>query len=212
MNKFQVKFPLLATVLMLSLVTPLSFSAQLFKCKDKDGQTVYSDKDCRPAPRRLTLIPEPSNKKAEVPPAPVEKLTNAIVEQLLRHAIELGEQGDFNGQCALAAPDLAFSTTDRSSSPEIRTTGGRQSICARQREAALELRQNGLTATGTLSKMDIQVSTDGALATASYTIKMRILDGGEAVLQAVCTREDELGLYDGKVLFKRVAAVCTPTQ
>jgi len=133
-----------------------------------------------------------------------------VVESLLQQAREHADKGDFQAACALAAPDLSYTIIDRSSSPETKESGGRGDICKLQKASAQAMRANGLTALSSLSRMKIQISADGAQATATYLLNGRIFMNGTPAFGVRCDRDDQLGLYDGKVLFKRASSTCTP--
>jgi len=206
--------------LAIALSTPSAFGQNLFKCVDDKGHATYSDRACALAPRPA---PPPSpraaptaaatastNTSAPVATENITKLTPAVVEGVLRRALELSERSDYRAQCALAAPDLRFQITDHSSSPATVRSGGRSEICAAQRESAQGLRDAGASVAPRMGKPDIRVSGDGSQATAKYESLIDISVQGEHVLTARCSREEVLALYNGSVLYKRVNAVCRP--
>jgi hypothetical protein len=140
----------------------------------------------------------------------ITKLTPAVVEGVLRRALELAERSDYRAQCALAAPDLNFKVTDHSNSPATVRSGGRSEICATQQESAQALRAAGASVAPRMGKLDIRVNADGTQATAKFESFTEISVQGEHVLTARCSHEEVLGLYNGSVLYKRLNKACWP--
>ena len=197
----------------------------LFKCTDDKGHTTFSDRACalapRPAPRPapVAVAAPPGASKAALPVAaasgsrPAEKisqLTPAVVEGVLRRAVELADRSDYRAQCALAAPDLSFKITDQSSSPASVYSGGRTEICSLQQQSAQAMQAGDLRSSSRLGKLDIKVHSDGTQATARSESFADISVKGQRVLTVQCARDEVLGLYSGNVLYKRVSAVCRP--
>ncbi|MCB2017229.1 MAG: DUF4124 domain-containing protein [Hydrogenophaga sp.] len=187
--------------------TSAAHAGPLYKCKDATGKTVYSDTDCR---THIPVVAPQARRSAIVAPGRrVDKLTETVVDQLLHHAVVLAENGDHAGQCALAAPDLSFSIVDRTVFPEQRRTGGRKEICKLQRDSAIELRQNGVSARVALHRLKIKVNPEGTQATATYQLQLHF-DAGDARFAVRCERDDRFGLHDGGVFFTRVSSDCVP--
>lgn len=204
---------------------PSAMGQNLFKCTDDKGHTTFSDRACalapRPAPRPapVAAAAPPAASKAALPLAtapgsrPAEKinqLTPAVVERVLRRAVELADRSDYRAQCALAAPDLSFKITDQSSSPASVYSGGRTEICSLQQQSAQAMQAGDLRSSSRLGKLDIKVHSDGTQATAKSESFADISVQGQRVLTVQCAREEVLGLYSGSVLYKRVSAVCRP--
>ncbi|BEP94658.1 hypothetical protein KW843_18615 [Acidovorax sp. sif1233] len=224
--------PLLLAALAAMLAASTASGQNLFKCTDDKGHTTFSDRACAQAPRPAAPpSPRPSpatapvaKVKASAPSAPpaapaasspkaenITRLTPAVVEGVLRRAVELGDRSDYRAQCALAAPDLSFKLTDHSSSPASVYSGGRAEICALQQQSAQAMQASGLRSASRLGKLDIRVNADGTQATARSESAAAISAQGQHVLTMQCTREEVLGLYSGSVLYQRVTAVCRPS-
>ena len=185
------------------LATPHAL-AGAYKCADETGRITYSDRPCAQAPA-------PAAAKAQTLPNKVSaggKLTEPVVDKLLRHAMELGNRNDYEAQCALAARDLNFKVIDHTTSPALVVQGGRKEICALQREAAQGLTAANLRSVFKVDKIAISLSADGSQATASYETAVTLSGSGRGSMSQRCKREDVLGLYTGEILFKRVNAVC----
>lgn len=174
------------------------------KCADEKGRITYSDRPCMraPAPAAAKAQPLPNKVGAE------GKLTEPVVDKLLRYAMELGNRGDYETQCALAARDLTFKVVDHSISPALVLQGGRKEICARQRDAVQNLAAANLRAAYQVGKIAISLSADGSEAAASYETVVTLSGQGRGSLSQRCKREDVLGLYTGEILYRRVSAVC----
>lgn len=224
--------PLVLAALAAALSTSSALGQNLFKCTDGTGHTTFSDRPCAPAaprptppaPPRQAPTAAPAAAKASTAPAAnaatgpggakaenVTKLTPAVVETVLRRALELADRSDYRAQCALAAPDLSFKLTDHSSSPASVYSGGRSEICALQQQSAQAMQASGLRSASRMDKLDIRVSADGTQATAKSESAAAISVQGQQVLTMQCSREEVLGLYSGTVLYKRVTAVCRPS-
>lgn len=223
---FMRKALLLLTAMAAAFSAPSAMGQNVFKCTDDKGHTTFSDRACALAPRPA---PRPAPAAAAAPPAatskapqslttasgsrPAEKisqLTPAVVEGVLRRAVELADRSDYRAQCALAAPDLSFKITDQSSSPASVYSGGRTEICSLQQQSAQAMQAGDLRSSSRLGKLDIKVHSDGTQATAKSESFADISVQGQRVLTVQCAREEVLGLYSGSVLYKRVSAVCRP--
>lgn len=213
--------PLLAVLGFVALAPSAAAAAPLYKCKNASGQIVYSDTDCRTDLPKVTIRPPEPKKEAPAPAMPaapaapvarVDRLTTAVVESVLQRTRENSDRGDFASDCALAAPDLSFTMIDRSKSPEIKSSGGRDEICKLQRDSANAMRAAGLGSQSTITQLQIQINADGTQATAKYLMNTRILANGSSVMGMRCENDDTLALYDGKALFKRAWATCTPVR
>lgn len=203
-------FTAFACVLGWVLLASPATAAPLYKCKNANGQKVYSDTDCRTnIPVFAPRPPPPTSKFAQ--PERIDKLSQAAVESVLQLARESSDRFDHATLCALAAPDLVFNAVDNSTSPATVKSGGRGAVCKLQRESAREFQSNGLSVSSTLSQMKIQVSEDGSQATAKYVLTARVFLNGTQAFRVRCDKDEELALYNGKALFKRAASSCTPT-
>ena len=225
---------LLLATLTAALGTHATIAQTLFKCTDDKGHTTYSDRACqqapRPkppaAPRAAASTPAPAAPPAVAKAAPavvpptaaasgkadanVTKLTVAIVEGVLRRALELGDRSDHRAQCALAAPDLTFKLTDHSSNPAGVFSGGRREICDLQLQSAQAMQASGLSASTRLGKTDIRVNADGTQAIAKSETSTAISLQGQQMMTMHCTREEVFGIYSSKVLYQRANATCRP--
>ncbi|MGS5086040.1 DUF4124 domain-containing protein [Hydrogenophaga sp. A37] len=199
-----------ACVFGLALLACHASAAPLYKCKNASGQTVYSDIDCRTnIPVAAPRPAQPISKFAQT--APVDKLSQAVVENVLQLARESSDRFDHTTLCGLAAPDLTFNLVDHSTSPAIVKSGGQRAVCKLQRESARELQSNGLSVSSALSQMKIQVSEDGSQATAKYVLTARVSVNGTPAFGMRCDKDEVLALYSGKALFKRASSSCSPT-
>mgnify|MGYP006162906217 CR=1 FL=1 len=136
------------------------------------------------------------------------KITEAAIATILRQAIDLGTRGDYKGQCALAAPDIAFSITDNSTQPATTISGKRRELCDAQRTSAQTLEFNSLRPSVQQTGIQIKVSADGTQATAKHTHTTTLKQHGQVVLVQTCQQEDAFGIYDGKILYNSVKSVC----
>lgn len=174
------------------------------KCVDEKGRITYSDQPCMRAPASTATKAQPLPNKVSVG----SKLTEPMVDKLLRYAMELGNRGDYETQCALAARDLTFKVVDHSISPALVLQGGRKEICARQRDAVQNLAAANLRAAYQVGKIAISLNADGSEAAASYETVVTLSGQGRGSLSQRCKREDVLGFYTGEILYRRVSAVC----
>lgn len=174
------------------------------KCADEKGRITYSDRPCMRAPAPAAAKTQPLPNKVGTG----GKLTEPVVDKLLRYAMELGNRNDYETQCALAARDLTFKVVDHSISPALVLQGGRKEICARQRDAVQNLAAANLRAAFQVGKIAISLSADGSEAAASYETVVTLSGQGRGSLSQRCKREDVLGLYAGEILYRRVSAVC----
>lgn len=174
------------------------------KCVDEKGRITYSDQPCMRAPASTAAKAQPLPNKVSAG----GKLTEPMVDKLLRYAMELGNRGVYETQCALAARDLTFKVVDHSISPALVLQGGRKEICARQRDAVQNLAAANLRAVYQVGKISINLSADGSGATANYETVVTLSGQGRGSLSQRCKREDVLGLYTGEILYRRVSAVC----
>ncbi|WP_231943440.1 hypothetical protein [Hydrogenophaga crassostreae] len=142
----------------------------------------------------------------------VEQLTAAIVEELIQKANATVATADYKAQCALLAPDLLFTISDSSSTPPTSMSGGRSRLCSFMEQTANMVRTTGITGTSTLGKVNVSVNEDGQLATAKYTTVQTVSAQGMPSLTIRCVQDDQVGLYDGHVLFNRSRATCAPEQ
>ena len=185
------------------LATPHALASP-HKCADETGRITYSDRPCMQAPAPAVAKAQPAPNKVSAS----GKLTEPVVDKLLRHALELGNRNDYEAQCALAARDLSFKVVDHSVSPALVVQGGRKEICALQREGAQGLMAANLRAVFKVDKIAISLSADGSQAAASYETVVTLSGPGRGSLSQRCKREDVLGLYTGEILYRRVSAVC----
>ncbi len=194
-----------AVLLAAALVAPHAL-ANLHKCADEKGRITYSDRPCMaPAPAAAAKAqPLPNKVSAGA------KLTEPVVDKLLRHAMELGNRNDYETQCALAGRDLSFKVVDHSISPALVVQGGRKELCALQRDAVQTLFAANLRIAFQVGKIAITLSPDGSQAAASYETVATLSGQGRGSMSQRCKREDVLGIYTGEILYRRVSAVCQP--
>ncbi len=140
----------------------------------------------------------------------IKALTPADVEKVLRRAVELGDGGDHEGQCALAAKELKFSLTDHNTNPKTVLTGGREALCDMQRQSAQVLQTTDMRSASSLDHLVVRVATGGKQASAEYDLMSTFSEGGQPVLTVHCARKDELVLQGGRIVFKRAVADCKP--
>lgn len=185
-------------------------AGNLFKCTDGNGQVVYSDRACASeAPKPSAAATASGKNAASFSNAAIKgKITEAAIAAILRQAIDLGTRGDYKGQCALAAPDVAFSITDTSTKPPSTMSGKRKELCELQRTSAQTLASNGLRASVQQSGVQIKISADGTQATAKHTHTTTLKEDGDVVMVQTCQQEDAFGIYDGKILYNSVRSVC----
>jgi hypothetical protein len=201
---------------------------QLFKCTDGAGHVTYSDRMCnspapRPAPQpapapKAAPAPAAQAKTPAAPAAPADavnrvasgKVTPGTVEDVLRHAMDLGDQNDYRRQCALAAPSLRFRVVDHSAGSPQTHAGGRSDICALQELSATMMAAAQLRASTRMGKPEISVHADGTRATARYETVTTIAQQGTAVMATRCKREETLALHGVRLLYTQVDAVCQP--
>ncbi len=185
-------------------------AGNLFKCTDARGQVVYSDRACASeAPTPSAAAATSGKNAASFSNAAVKgKITEAAIAAILRQAIDLGTRGDYKGQCALAAPDIAFSITDSSTQPATTISGKRRELCDAQRTSAQTLEFNSLRPSVQQTGIQIKVSADGTQATAKHTHTTTLKQHGQVVLVQTCQQEDAFGIYDGKILYNSVKSVC----
>ncbi|MDP2371771.1 DUF4124 domain-containing protein [Rhodoferax sp.] len=194
--------------LMVALLSPDGM-AQLYKCKDGRGEMAYSDMPCE----RSGKLGEP--RRASVPTKVTVgdgKLTQSAVAKVIEHAAALVVRSDYQGQCALAAPDLSFTATDNSSAAPVIVSGGRAEFCALQRDAARAMAASNLRAGPKLDKMAISLNADSTQATAKYDIVTTISQQGRAVMVQRCAREDVLAVYGRRILYARANASCRSAE
>ncbi|UCU99502.1 DUF4124 domain-containing protein [Acidovorax radicis] len=220
---------LLLATLTAALGAHSTIAQTLFKCTDDKGHTTYSDRACLQAPRPkapMAQRPVASAPSAAAKAAPavtpptavaggkvegnVTKLTVAIVEGVLRRALDLGDRSDHRAQCALAAPDLTFKLTDHSSNPASVFSGGRREICDLQLQSAQAMQASGLSASTRLGKTDIRINADGTQAVAKSETSTAVSLQGQQMMTLHCTREEVFGIYSGSVLYQRANATCRP--
>ena len=201
---------LLAAALLLGAGWPTAWANTLYKCTDPRGQVVYSDKDCRSSEPPAAA---PTKSTAGFNNAAVKgKLSEAAINGILRHAVDLGVRGDYKAQCALAAPDITFSITDNSTQPATTISGKRRELCDAQRTSAQTLEFNSLRPSVQQTGVQIKVSADGTQATAKHTHTTTLKQHGQVVLVQTCQQEDAFGIYDGKILYNSVKSVCKQTS
>ncbi len=191
------------------LFVATSASAQLFKCTDEHGRSTYSDKMC-PEVRRSSLT-EVSRRGSSVAQStgPI-KLTPSSVEAVVRHATSLAMRGDYQAQCALAAPELRFRTTEMVSSPPKVTSGGKSELCLLQRKSAIGLQDLQANIVLKLGKLDINVQPDGNRASVKYDVTGAVRIGGETAMMLRCSRSETLGIFGGEILYVQTESVCYP--
>jgi hypothetical protein len=213
MQKIHWQLSSIAMACVLTTTSQVTGARQLFKCKSEGGQITFSDRDCpvskKEAARRPVPTVESLNMKAR---GNVEKLTTANVQELIQKANATVATGDHKAQCALLAPDLLFTISDSSSSPPTSMSGGRAKLCNFMQQSANMLRMTAITGTSTLGKIDVKLIEDGQLATAGYTTLQTISAPGKPSFTVRCEQDDQLGLYDGNILFNRSRASCKPEQ
>jgi hypothetical protein len=200
-----------AGVFVTVLLASQASAGPLYKCKNASGQTVYSDTDCR------TNIPVAAPRPTQAPskfalPAHIDKLDQAVVENVLQLARESSDRFDHATMCELAAPDLAFSLVDQSTSPPIVKSGGRGAVCKLQRESSRELQSAGVSISSALSQIKIQVSDDGSEASAKYVLTARALIDGTPAFAVRCEKDEVIALYSGKARFKRANSACSQAR
>jgi len=222
-----------ATALTILMACGPASAQSLYKCTDGAGRVTYSDRMCssptpRPAPKSAPAPKAPSapatQAKAPAPSAPAGtsapadavnrvaggKITPGAVEAVLRHAVDLGEQGDYRRQCALAAPSLRFRLVDYSSGSPQTHSGDRRGICAMQEMSAAAMEAAQLQASIHMDKPNINVQADGTSATARYETITTISQQGATVMVTRCKREETLALHGDRILYTEVNATCQP--
>lgn len=178
--------------------------AQLNKCLDDKGRITYSDQLCASAPK-----PSETPRAAQISRVTGGKLTETGVAALIRHAADMANASDYRGQCALAAPDLAFSITEQASgSPPSVVKGARADLCALQRTSAQAIETNKLKPVVKLGKVAITLNAAGTQATAVYESATTLSSKGQVVLQQRCARQDTLGVYGDRILYSNLTATC----
>jgi hypothetical protein len=216
----MIRFTLPVAFLICALATPMAFAQMRYKCVDGRGHTIYSDRPCEPGP--LPAPPKPKLQRdaaaqttaatAPTQPAPNiatnGKLTEASVKTVLEYSLDLSEKLDFRGQCALAAPDLKFSITDKTRSPVEQQSGGRKEICDLEKEGAIAAQAAGMQFSSKIQKLTIRLNSDNTQAATNYETVTAISVQGQTILRQLCTQQDTLAVYDGKILFKAANAVC----
>jgi Domain of unknown function (DUF4124) len=201
-------------------------TAQVYKCKDDGGRIIFSDAPCRPpTPPKPVPAPAIASKPlaaapaaTAAPTAPVAtinsaingKLTESLVASILRHASDLGMQSDYRAQCALAAPDLKINLTDHSSRPATVIGGGRKEMCDAQRDSATVILAAQIQPNITWDKEKIVINSAGTQAVATYDSITTLRLQGQIMMRLRCNRKETLAVYQDKVLYSDVVAVCRP--
>lgn len=213
---------LIGMILALAVLPSTAALAQIYKCKEDNGKTVYSDSPCRPPPPPKVVVtpsPTPLAKAAlplpaAVPQAPVlnaakgGKLNAASVAALIQHASDLSMQSNYRAQCALAAPDIKFILTDESTRPTTVLNGGRKELCDAQRDSALAIQAAQLQPVVVLGKQSINVNSAGTRAVASYESTTAISMQGQVVMRLRCARKETVSVYQEEILYSDVVATC----
>ncbi|MGP1681168.1 MAG: hypothetical protein ACTS8S_02425 [Giesbergeria sp.] len=132
------------------------------------------------------------------------------MEQVVRRATELEERSDYRRQCSLAGPDLTFKVTDHNTSPPSVLAGDRHDLCVAQRDSAQAMNAMEATASISLGKLAISLSSDSTKATVKYETMTKVTHKGEVLMHFKCVREEVLGVYDGEILYAQADAVCKP--
>lgn len=184
-------------------------SAQLYKCIDEHGGTTYSDKMCPEVRKKASATPSKAENPVAKSKGPV-KLTPASVEAVVRQAISMAMRGDYQGQCALAAPELKFSITETNSNPPKVMSGGKREFCAAQRKSAIDLQEMQVNVVWKLGKLDLAIQPDGSRASVKYEITGAARMDGETLLMLRCSRSEVLGIFSDEILFVLTESVCRP--
>ena len=205
MRRIHWYFGSITCAAVLAATTQVAGAGQLFKCKDDKGNITFSDRGCKLSPKEAAKRTVPTvqslSQKAH---GGVEKLTAANVEGLvLKAAIETDK-----GQCALLASDFLFRITDSTTTPPTSLFGGRSKMCNYIVQSSDMMRAAGITVTNTLGEIAVEVDQDGQLATAKYSSVQKMSAQNRPSINSRCVSEDQVGLYNGHILFKRSEASC----
>ena len=198
---------------LLAATAQMAGAQQLFKCKDDKGQVTFSDRGCQISAKEAAKRPVPTvQSMSEKSNGGIEKLTPVNVEELIQKANATVASSDYKAQCALLAPDLLFSISDASTTPPLSMAGGRGKLCNYMQQSADLARTAGIRATSTLEKVAVNIQEDGKVATAKYATVQKMSAKGMPTITIRCVQDDQLGLYNGNILFNRSTATCSPAQ
>ena len=205
MHRIHWYFGSITCVAVLAATTPMAGAKQLFKCKDDRGNITFSDRGCQLSPKEAAKRTVPTVQSLSMQEqGGVEKLTTANVVGLIQKAaIETDKV-----QCALLAPDYLFSISDSTTNPPTSLVGGRSKMCNYIVQSADVMRAAGIAVTNTLGEIAVEIDQDGKLATAKYSSVQKLSAKDRPSVNARCVSEDQVGLYNGHILFRRTDTSC----